>query len=512
MISIGTRLELFVDHFLIENLDGVRLALHHPQPAGVAFAFDKPWEGPHSYYSTVIQDGDRYRFYYRGMPGERKGFKGGLRDGTEEQFVCMAESPDGIHWSKPNLGLYEAFGSRDNNIVYAYDRPFPTNFSPFIDTNPAARPEERYKAVAGLGENMLVFRKGQLPKERSGIFTFASPDGIHWKRTSEKCVFTDGSRCFDSQNVAFWSQLERCYLLYYRQHVDERTNQTVRDDVHYYPYHVKTIARATSKDFVHWSEGQMMDLGEPPTRRDTHFYVSQTHPYFRAPHIYIATPKRLNEGHSALTLEQVTPILQELEDHGLQGFDYLGTGEQRFHKDCSDVMLLTSRGGLKYDRTFRDAFIRPGIGLRHWGSRSNLAARGVVQTGPAEMSLYVHRHYGMWTHHLERFTLRLDGFASVNAPYDGGELLTKPFQFGGKELVINYATSGAGSVRVEVRDEDNGAIPGFTLDDCPEIIGDEIERVVRWKNGSDVSKLAGQNVRLRFVMTDADLYSIRFRG
>ena len=90
-------------------------------------------------------------------------------------------------------------------------------------------------------------------------------------------------------------------------------------------------------------------------------------------------------------------------------------------------------------------------------------------------------------------------------------MLTKPLTFTGKELEINYRTSAAGSVRVELQDAAGKPLPGYTLDDCPEIIGDEIERIVRWKAGSDVSKLAGQPVRLRFAMKDADLFAIRFR-
>ena len=54
-------------------------------------------------------------------------------------------------------------------------------------------------------------------------------------------------------------------------------------------------------------------------------------------------------------------------------------------------------------------------------------------------------------------------------------------------------------------------IPGFALEDCPEIYGDQISRAVAWKQGSDVSKLAGQSICLRFVMKDADLYAIRFQ-
>ena len=44
-IDIGSRLELFVDYFLIDSLDGANLKLHHPIPAGVAIKFDNPWEG-----------------------------------------------------------------------------------------------------------------------------------------------------------------------------------------------------------------------------------------------------------------------------------------------------------------------------------------------------------------------------------------------------------------------------------------------------------------------------------
>ena len=48
------------------------------------------------------------------------------------------------------------------------------------------------------------------------------------------------------------------------------------------------------------------------------------------------------------------------------------------------------------------------------------------------------------------------------------------------------------------------------LADCPEIFGDQIEQVVVFKTGSDVSRLAGRPIRLRFVLKDADLYSFQF--
>ncbi len=190
----------------------------------------------------------------------------------------------------------------------------------------------------------------------------------------------------------------------------------------------------------------------------------------------------------------------------------LGVSEPDWLKmDCSDGVLMTSRGGRLYDRTFLESFIRPGRDLGNWVSRCNTPALGVVPTGPAEMSLYVGRHRGTDSHYLERLTLRTDGFASITAPYAGGEMLSKPLRFSGTQLVINYATSAAGSVRVELQQASGTAIPGYGLEDARDIIGDQIERVVCWKNGSDVSALAGRPIRLRFVLKDAQLYSVRFR-
>ena len=89
--------------------------------------------------------------------------------------------------------------------------------------------------------------------------------------------------------------------------------------------------------------------------------------------------------------------------------------------------------------------------------------------------------------------------------------MTRLFTFSGKELSLNYSTSAAGSIKVEIQDPAGQVISGYALADAQEIIGDEIERVVAWKGNTDVSSLAGKPIRLRFAMKDADLYSIQFR-
>ena len=77
-----------------------------------------------------------------------------------------------------------------------------------------------------------------------------------------------------------------------------------------------------------------------------------------------------------------------------------------YRNDCGDGVLLTTRGGSRYDRTFMEAFFRPGRDPGNWGSRSNYAACGVVPTADDEISLYYSQHYAQPSAHLLRCTLR----------------------------------------------------------------------------------------------------------
>jgi hypothetical protein len=235
-----------------------------------------------------------------------------------------------------------------------------------------------------------------------------------------------------------------------------------------------------------------MSFGETPYE---HLYTSQTHPYFRAPHIYVVLPMRFLPGRKVLTEAQARSL----------GVD------PGYASDCAEAVFMTSRGSNVYTRTFMEGFIRPGLDLGNWASRAGLTALGVVPTGLGEMSLYKQAHYAQPSCHLVRYTLRTDGFTSVHAPYAGGEFRTRAFAFAGTELVLNFSTSAAGSVFVEVQTAEGKPVPGFTMADATELIGDDLERVVSWKGGSDLGKLSGQPIRLRLKMNDADLYSLRFR-
>ena len=157
-----------------------------------------------------------------------------------------------------------------------------------------------------------------------------------------------------------------------------------------------------------------------------------------------------------------------------------------------------------------ELFLRPGPDPENWTERTNYIGVGVVPTGPAEMSLYFVDHFRHPSARLRRATLRLDGFVSVNAPYAGGEFVTRPLTFSGSELSINYATSAAGSVHVELQDAHGRPLDGFELGSSIEMFGDEIDRRVAWKDRPDLGSLADRPIRVRFVLKDADLYALQF--
>jgi hypothetical protein len=161
-------------------------------------------------------------------------------------------------------------------------------------------------------------------------------------------------------------------------------------------------------------------------------------------------------------------------------------------------------------------FMPPGPERPGTYTYSDMVAWHLVETASdlegasPELTLYRQEFYYIGDVRLRRYTLRLDGFASIHAPIAGGELVTPPLIFKGSQLSMNFASSAFGSLRVEIQDADGKPIPGFTLADSIELYGDTVARNAIWKDNPDLGALAGKPVRLRFVMKDADLYSIKF--
>ncbi len=447
-IDIGSRRELFVDQYLVERLDGVRLELHRPMRREVVFRTDAPWEGNGSCYQSVFRDGDLFRMYYRG--GHHVASKAYEREKNSWETLCLAESRDGIHWTRPELDIVEFQGSTKNNLILdsamvSEIGGSPAHTAAFKDTNPDCSDEERYKIV-------IV---GSKPR---GLYLLVSADGVHFQLKSQQPFTTIGA--FDSQNLMFWDSVGKVYREYHRQ----------------FDQGVRGIMTAASTDPSRFPEPRWLEY---PGAVEQALYTNQIQPYYRAPHLYLATPTRFVPGRG-------------------NSPDY-----DRKDVNATDILLMSSRAGsTSYDRLFTEALIRPGLDPARWGNRANYAALNLVPTGPDEISLY-HRSG-------DRYVFRLDGFVAVHAGSAEGQLLTKPITFTGRELVLNFSTGAVGGIRVELQSPAGEPLRGFSLDDCTLEYGDSTERVLRWKGG-DLTAIAGTPVRLRFALTECDLYSFRFR-
>ncbi|MEX2577983.1 MAG: hypothetical protein WD342_02905 [Verrucomicrobiales bacterium] len=488
--DIGDRRELFVDDALIESVSGAaRLELHHPEAREIALEHDAAWEGTGSGYHSVFQDGDLYRMYYKAWHIEVK--DGKMNTGAHPLYCCYAESDDGIHWRKPELGLVEFEGSAANNIVLAPEtfgevKSDPGHPAVFKDENPDCPPEARYKAIIRASKPY-------------GLLLFQSPDGLNWSLAHPEPVITEGA--FDSQNLAFFDPVLGAYRAYWRVFSAGGT-----DAENWKPKGVRAIRTAVSEDLVHWEPWKDLAYVDSPAEE---LYTNGVKPYHRAPHLLLGFPARyLDRGWSEAMRALPEPDHRETR----------AAANQRYGTALTESLLMASRDGVTFKR-WNEAFLRPGIereGTWHYGQQylawHAVETAGTLEGAPNELSFYASESY--WTgqgSRLRRYVLRLDGFVSASAPMEGGELLTKPVVFSGDRLALNLSTSAAGGVRVEIQDAAGEPVPGFALDDCPPVFGDAHDRVVAWDSGADLSDLAGKPVRLRFELKDADLYAYRFR-
>ncbi len=483
---IGSRVEMFVDDWLVDRQTRVALRLHPPVKREIVLVADKPWEGESSGYYTLFRDGERIRMYYRGAGPWKP-------DAPWHSCWCYAESTDGVQFTRPNLGLIEYQGSKENNIIILPHKLADgavDNFAPFLDTNPQACAEERYKALSHGGHPRL--------------FAYASPDGLRWKKMQAEPISSDYIG-WDTVNCAFWDETAGVYRSWWRGYdvpgvkdlgaacraIEQAGGEqaALADDLSIADRKkrdwVRAICSTTSKDFLHWEYPRLNRYPAEAPREQ--FYTNSVVRCPGAPHILLSFPKRF--------VPYRTKVMHPPE----WGFG------------VSDAVFMSSRDGLHWDRPFLEAWVRPGRDERNWIQRNNMIHWGILETAPDEFSLYINENVHWPSNRLRRMTVRRHGFASMHAGAARGEFLTKPLAFTGHELAINYSTSAAGSVQVELQGSDGKPLPGFTLGECPEIYGDEIEGVVTWKAGKDVSRFAGKPVRLRFVMKDADVYALRFR-
>ena len=440
MISFGKRIELMTDRYLIASAEGVTMQLEQPRERGKVLGFEKPWEGPGSLGLSVLQDGENVKLYYRGYPYD----DGGVGDYSALQTSCLAVSGDGLHFERCPVNRIAYKGIAENNIVKMDVACH--NFAPFYDTNPACRPEERYKAIGGIAGKAGI----------GGMHVYAGADGITWRDLTGGPVIDYGE--FDSMNMAFWDPhagLYRCYIRYFDRDVCPA----------HAPWGIRAIRSATSADFIHWTPTVHNEYPEGLTDQ---LYTNATRPIPGAEHILLSIPMRFQESRKKFP-------------------DYRYPG-------VSDALLMTSRDGVHWTLPVRDAWLSGGLSPHEWTQRNFISLGGIVEKG-SDFLLYAMKNYmwedgGIWVYSVPRYRL-----ACLYADGSDGRFTTPALAFETDDIHLNFATSAYGSVQVRVR-SDSGA------ERCEELYGNELSCPLH------IEGLSGTTGTLEITLREARLYAM----
>ena len=243
-IDLTSRVQLFVDDSLIQEMKGVARSLHTPVKAreNPVLVADRPWEGGLSLEAgTVLYEADQgiFRMWYNALPAREKP--------DVEESLCYATSADGVNWKKPNLGLVEFRGSRENNILLMGSNWYHCVLRDDSDPDPA----RRYK---------LAYWQTR-DRSRCGIWVAFSTDGIHWEPHPNNPVVpcsASGDTFAVMQDPA-----SKHYYLYNKSRIRP----------------LRKVSRMVSSDFVHWKDDRLVLEPDELDASDTEFYSMAVFPY-----------------------------------------------------------------------------------------------------------------------------------------------------------------------------------------------------------------------------------------
>jgi len=379
-------------------------------------------------------------------------------------WTAYARSSDGLNWEKPELGLIEIDGSQANNVVFCPPGWLPLGLAGVIkDPRTDIKENERYK--------LMTAARNAATGEKTYLLA-VSPDGLRWTLQG---AFTPPPPCKPDRACFVWDSFRQVYALYNRAKFAP-SELTERGDSAYWG---RAIALCTSEDFKNWSEPELVMHADSDDPDGTEIYGSATFPY---------------EG-QWVSLPQIHRSLPHLA--------YI------------DIAIAHSRDGQNWRREKELVLPRGGIG--EWDRFNQCASTRPVCIGDElwvyySGRLYRHGEYHRYTelkdtgpHHIGigLATLRLDGWCSLQAGFDGGEVVTKPIILPAGDLFIN-AKSDWGEVVVEVL-ETNGNIIN-KVKSMP-VIGDSVRLKVQWQEDNSLEHLVGKSVKLRFIIKNALLYS-----
>ncbi|MGI9454965.1 MAG: prolyl oligopeptidase family serine peptidase, partial [Aeoliella sp.] len=377
---------------------------------------DKPWEGTVAYCS-VHRDPDtgHYRLWYQAWPG---------------CHLCYATSEDGVHWTKPNMGLVEYEGSKDNNILLRID------YGAGVLVDPRdSDPSRRYK---------IAFW------EHNGTSVAFSPDGIHWTKYEKNPVIKgshgdyvqpplSGDPGIDADKLGgpplstsdvidpIWDSKKKCYVIYAKTWLDGPDGS-----MHW----KRAVVRTESKDFIHWTKPVLV------IAPDEHDDPAGESSLARNAGGGGTGRKQLHSGPAFVYNDMYFATLQVL--------DAAVTGNM-------PIELALSHDGYRWQRPFREAMFVPPLDDKTIFDASLIWSNATPIFLQDEFRFY----YGAYGHPwnsadpqqisgIGLATMPRDRFAGVRPTERIGQITLKAMDLSKAVSIVINADASKGSVRLEI--------------------------------------------------------------
>jgi len=460
IIKINVGRQLFVDDFLIAS-STLRRKFHYPEyyAGNPVLSPDKDWEkqGSAGGFAAPFSDGvwydetdGKFKMWY--MAG------GGTYATSGAGITCYAESSDGINWTKPSLNVIQG-----TNIVRRGSvRDASTVWLDKQETNPARR-FKMFEVAGGAGKWQYHY--------------LTSSDGKTWRDNA-----TPSDRVADRSTV-YKNPFRDVWVWSMRHNVRVNSGD---------PYTVRARDYMENTDPVAGNKAAKAELsafwfGPWPNE--------QKHPVYKN-----------NDGSPGIYNQDATPY----ESIMLGLFSvWQGPENDVCNKDGvikrNQIMLGYSRDGYSWTREDMNPFLPVDDNAAAWnnGNLQSVAGSPIIVGDKLYFYLSGRRLVnGSEVVTTGLATLRRDGFASMSGT---GELVTECLRFSGECFFVNACVNG--SLKVEILDSAGKVIDGFSKDDCTAVTGDKTAAMVTWKNNANLKSLDGKIIKVKFYLTDGDLYS-----
>jgi hypothetical protein len=499
----GGRLQEYVlpDEARVRRTDvawGVKLVTHAGERVGPILEAEARWEeGAGVKFTTLLKEQGIYRAW--SLPAHTSGRPRGQR------FFMYFESEDGMHWKRPNLGLFEYEGSRANNILnqsthdytkatpetpMEYRKPELFNGTVFID--PSAPPAERYKVFASGNISQEAFEryKRQRPNEidwrdkedlaepgSKAVRGAVSPDGIRWTVLPDALVVEPS----DTLLVAYYDENLRKYVAYTRKRVGLRraSGFTIRDSRTTDPLR-RCIGRSETADFRRFPVSEVVLEAMPYHDPGDELYANCRTAVPGAPDHHLMFPTVWSNWDDT-TQFPLASSAEGVRWHFLPGSPVFGTapfgawdGGSVFVApnltEMRDGSWVLPYGGFNVPHKYPRAHWKFAQGYARWRDGRLVGIRSDVQ----------------------------GGFATL------GVVPT------GRRVFLNAVSTRAGGVRMEVAGLDGKPLPGRSFKDCSDLVGDHRRGAMSWRGETDLGHAEGQAVILRFQVEQATIYWVDF--